>query len=235
MPIGTKQATEKLAHDRDGAPLLQHELGQCSRLMDALPDPHAWQRGDRLSQVPRQDDTPLALIIPSSGGTFPREQFNVIQRSFAVERLADIHAPLPGDTDRAIADQVTYQPRKGQRARAFMFIREAELQIAGEQFITSFIGAGRIDRSLEAHHEAVTSYYQLVGPHPAAISAQDFVIGSANQRAPVLQHDGNARALTLHHHLGLHRCAQLAVSRRAKQPRAACIGHLFNAPAHAVR
>ena len=43
--------------------------------------------------------------------------FDVIQEHLAVHRLADVHPPLPVDADRAIAEQVTEEPRERQRAQ----------------------------------------------------------------------------------------------------------------------
>src|SRR5215471_2746025 len=60
------------------------------------------------------------------------------------------------------------------------------------------------------------------------------MVGSADQRAPVLQDERETLALALNHHLGLRRCAQPAVYGGSEQCGSTSARHLLDAPRGAV-
>src|SRR5207245_4975835 len=102
LPVRTKRAAQELTHNGDGAALIEHELRQRRRLMNALPDPNARQCEDGSGQLLRQHDRPLALVVARPCWSLPGDELDVREHSLAIECLPDIHPALPLNTDRAV-------------------------------------------------------------------------------------------------------------------------------------
>ena len=122
-PVGTEDAAQELAHHRDRAARLQHEVGQPGRLVDPPPDSHAGQRDDGTGQLARQHDAPFPIVVPHAARTLASDELDVVQHRLAIDCLPDVHPPLTRDADRAVAEQVAEQP--GERQRAEPLVRAA--------------------------------------------------------------------------------------------------------------
>src|ERR1700694_1175815 len=130
VPIRAEERREKLAHYRNWTPLFQHELRQSRHLMNAPATAHSLQRGDRLGQLHRQDNRPLARIVASCGRTLAGEQFDIHQCSLTGEGLPDVHTSLAHKTDRAVTDQMSDEACKGQSTGSFVLVGKPERHAA---------------------------------------------------------------------------------------------------------
>src|SRR6516162_7463350 len=126
VAIRTEQRSEKFTHQRNRAGFFKDELRQGGGLMNAPASAHSGERGNRGGELHWQDDRPFARVVACPKRTLPGDQLDVIERGFTIQRLAEVHAPLTQDADRAVADQMTDQPGEGQSASAFMLVGKAE-------------------------------------------------------------------------------------------------------------
>ena len=88
-------------------------------------------------------------------------QFDVVERHLAVHRLADIHATLAEDADRAVAEQVAQQTRERERPLALLGRVHREEHLASLERIALLVRADLVQRRLQADHHAVTIQLQL--------------------------------------------------------------------------
>jgi len=145
-----------------------------------------------------------------------------------VHSLPDTDTALSQKSERAVAQEMTDQARKGQGMQALAFRVHRERQSACAQHITDFVVSGLVQRGFKANYHAILSEVELIGAHPATIRAEDFVVGSTDQRAPVLQDQRDTLALTPYHHLGLPRSAQPAIYGRRQEREPAGERHLLD-------
>ena len=95
MPIGTKEAAQELAHYRHRTTRIQDKQRKRRRLMDAPPNAHSGQCPQRVGERHGQHNGPFPLVIARSKRAPSRNQLDVIQDHFAIDRLAHIDPSLP--------------------------------------------------------------------------------------------------------------------------------------------
>ena len=63
---------------------------------------------------------------------------------------------------------------------------QRERQSPGSEEVAGLVGAGLVERRIEADHHAVPPQLELVRPNPASVRTQHLVVGRADQLAPIL-------------------------------------------------
>ena len=145
-----------------------------------------------------------------------------------------MNARLAIDGDRAVVEEMTEQTRKRECPLARGGGVHGERERTHAKLVVALVRARRVQRSLESHHNAVSSRPQLVRSHPAAISTQELVIRGAGERASVLERESHALTDALFDERALSREGDATLGGRAVDG-GALSGKLFDSPRRPVR
>src|SRR2546426_10006216 len=165
--------------------------------MNALSDPNARQGEDGSSQLLRQHDRPLALVVAGPSRSLPTDEFDVREHSLAIECLPDIHPALPLNADRAVVEEMPQESCEGERPQPLGPALHRELELPCAEDIARLVVLRLIQRRLEARDNAVNSGDERVCADPPTVGGEDLVIGSAHELPPVLQDERDAFARSL--------------------------------------
>jgi len=98
----TFSAAEEFAYDGHGAQRIENEGRQRWRLLDTSPHENAGQRTNRVRQLERQRDAPLAFVVLGARRSLAGDLLDVVEHRAAIHRLTDVHSSLAIRGDRSI-------------------------------------------------------------------------------------------------------------------------------------